>query len=113
MVFDAMNTDFFQCFLDQLAQTIPPEPGKRRILFLDNASWHKAERLVASFRAQVSAHLQPRLQSHRTALAALKSRLFHRLHRPHSRAIHRAPLTALKAFMDDPYTVASQCATRK
>ena len=45
MVFDAMNTDCFQCFLDQLAQTIPPEPGKRRVLFIDNASWHKAERL--------------------------------------------------------------------
>ena len=45
MVFDAMNTDCFQCFLDQLAETIPPEPGKRRVLFIDNASWHKAERL--------------------------------------------------------------------
>ncbi len=39
-----------------------------------------------------SCPLQPRLQPHRTALAAAQSRLLQRLHRPHPGRTHRAPL---------------------
>ena len=41
LIFDGVDTDAFQLFLDQLAQAVPPEPGRRRLLIVDNASWHK------------------------------------------------------------------------
>jgi hypothetical protein len=37
--------------LDHLAEAIPPDPGKRRILILDNASWHKSARLTLALNA--------------------------------------------------------------
>ena len=45
MIFDAVDTDAFQLFLDHLAQAVPLDPTKRRLLIVDNASWHKAVRL--------------------------------------------------------------------
>jgi hypothetical protein len=45
MIFDKVDTDVFQYYLDYLAQEIPPLDSKRRLLIVDNASWHKAQRL--------------------------------------------------------------------
>ena len=45
MIFDGVDTDVFQYYLDYLAQEIPPLDSKRRLLIVDNASWHKAQRL--------------------------------------------------------------------
>ena len=45
MIFDGVDTDIFQYYLDYLAQEIPPLDSKRRLLIVDNASWHKAQRL--------------------------------------------------------------------
>lgn len=42
---DGVDTDGFQFFLDQLAQTVPKVQGVRQLLIMDNASWHKAARL--------------------------------------------------------------------
>lgn len=35
MIFDGVDTDVFQCFVDHLAETIAPDPTKRRILILE------------------------------------------------------------------------------
>ena len=40
LIVDGVDTDVFQLFLDHLAQAVPPEPGRRRLLIVDNASWH-------------------------------------------------------------------------
>ena len=45
MIFDGVDTDVFQYYLDFLAEEIPPLDSKRRLLIVDNASWHKAQRL--------------------------------------------------------------------
>lgn len=45
MIFDGVETNVFQVYLDHLSLTVPPLPGKRRILILDNASRHKINRL--------------------------------------------------------------------
>jgi hypothetical protein len=45
MIFDGVDTDVFQYYLDHLAKGIPPLDSKRRLLIVDNASWHKAQRL--------------------------------------------------------------------
>ena len=45
MIFDGVDTDVFQYYLDFLVEQIPKESAKRRLLIVDNASWHKAQRL--------------------------------------------------------------------
>ena len=42
MIFDGVDTDVFQYYLDYLAKEIPALDSKRRLLIVDNASWHKA-----------------------------------------------------------------------
>ncbi|MFU8893182.1 MAG: IS630 family transposase [Luteolibacter sp.] len=40
------DTEVFQAFLDTMAVEVPKRKGKRLLLVLDNASWHKTKRLV-------------------------------------------------------------------
>jgi len=90
MIFDGVDTDGFQCSLDPLAEALPPDPAKRRILLLDNASWHKAARLCwHHFECRFLPGYSPDFNPIGTALAAPQSRLLHRLHRPHSRRTDR------------------------
>lgn len=39
------DTEIFQAFLDTMATEVPETQGKRVVLVLDNASWHKAKAL--------------------------------------------------------------------
>ena len=39
------NSEVFQVFLDTMAEEVPPNPGRRCKLVLDNASWHKVKTL--------------------------------------------------------------------
>lgn len=114
MIFDGVDTDVFQCYLDYLAETVPPEPGKRRILIVDNASWHKAERLHwHHFERRFLPGYSPDFNPIERLWLRLKADYF-------SDFIARTPeelterlCAALNAFMDDPEMTASQCATRK
>jgi hypothetical protein len=45
LVVDGVDTDVFQFYLDQMALAAPKVPGKRQLLVMENASWHKANRL--------------------------------------------------------------------
>lgn len=45
MRFNGCDTEVFQCYLDHLAGDCPAQPGKRDILIMDNASWHKVKSL--------------------------------------------------------------------
>lgn len=45
LLFNLCDSETFQAFLDTLAEENPPEAGRRAILVLDNASWHKVKRL--------------------------------------------------------------------
>ena len=110
MIFDGVDTDVFRCYLDNLAEAIPPDPGKRRILILGNDSWHKAARLCWH-------HFECRFLPGFNPI----ERLWLRLKADHfTDFIARTPdelterlCTALNAFMDDTQKVAAQCATRK
>lgn len=45
LVFDYCNTDVFQALIDTIQEEAAPSAAKRRILIVDNASWHKTKRL--------------------------------------------------------------------
>jgi hypothetical protein len=114
LIFDGVDTVVFQCFLDHLAEAIPPEPGKRRVLILDNASWHKAARLCwHHFECRFLPGYSPDFNPIERLWLRLKADYF-------SDFIARTPdeltarlCTALNAFMDDTKKVANQCASRK
>lgn len=114
MIFDGVDTDVFQCYLDHLAEAIPPDPGKRRLLILDNASWHKAARLCwHHFACRFLPGYSPDFNPIERLWLRLKADYF-------TDFIARTPdelterlCTALNAFMDDTQKVAAQCATRK
>lgn len=39
------DSEVFQVFLNTMAEEVPPSPGRRCVLVLDNASWHKVKTL--------------------------------------------------------------------
>lgn len=45
LIVDGVDTDVFQCFLDEFAKAAPQKEGVRQLLLLDNASWHKSMHL--------------------------------------------------------------------
>lgn len=114
MIFNGVDTDVFQCYLEHLAEAIPPDPGKRRILILDNASWHKAARLCwHHFEYRFLPGYSPDFNPIERLWLRLKADYF-------TDFIARTPdeltdrlCNALNAFRDDTKKVAAQCATRK
>lgn len=114
LIFDGVDTDVFQCWLDELAQTVAPQPGLRRILILDNASWHKAARLNwHHFECKFLPSYSPDFNPIERLWLRLKADFF-------SDFIARCPeelterlCAALCHFMDNRTLVASQCAFRK
>jgi len=114
LIFDGVDTDVFQCWLDELAQAVPPTPGQRRFLIVDNASWHKAARLNWH-------HFEPRFLPPYSPDFNPIERLWLRLKADFfSDFVARTPeqltdrlCAALCHFMGAPPTVAAQCAFRK
>jgi transposase len=45
LIVDGVDTDVFQCFLDEMAKAVTKKEGLRQLLILDNASWHKSKHL--------------------------------------------------------------------
>lgn len=114
MIFDGVDTDVFQVYLDELAQTVPPDPAKRRILILDNASWHKSKRLnFHHFELQFLPGYSPDFNPIERLWLRLKADYFADFYTDNADILIEHLCQALKAFMEDPLSVASQCAFRK
>lgn len=114
MIFDGVDTDVFQCWLDELAKAVPPKAGQRRLLIVDNASWHKAARLHwHHFEPKFLPGYSPDFNPIERLWLRLKADFFCDFiaHTPDELTAHLC--TALCHFMDDRCTVASQCAFRK
>jgi transposase len=114
ILFNGVDTDVFQCYLDHLAEAIPPDPNKRRILILDNASWHKAARLHwHHFEVRFLPAYSPDLNPIERFWLRLKADYFSDFIAHTPQELEDRASTALLAYMNDPKTVAAQCATRK
>jgi len=114
MIYNGVDTDVFEHYLDQLALAIPADAAKQRILIVDNASWHKSNRLNwHHFAPMFLPAYSPDFNPIERLWLRMKSDWF-------SDFIARTPemlierlSTALCYFMDDHPTVASQCSFRK
>ena len=114
LIFDGVDTDVFQYFLDHLAETVPPEAGKRRVLIVDNASWHKAQRLCwHHFECQFLPAYSPDFNPIERLWLRLKADYFSNFIARSAEELTARLCRALTAFIEDRQKVASQCATRK
>ena len=114
LLFNGVDTEVFQCYLDHLAEAVPPDPSKRRILILDNASWHKAARLNwHHFEARFLPAYSPDLNPIERLWLRLKADYFCDFIARTPKELEDRACEALCAFMSNRPLVASQCATRK
>jgi len=114
MIFDGVDTDVFQCWLDQLAEAVPPAPHQRYLLILDNASWHKAKRLFwHHFEPIYLPAYSPDYNPIERLWLRLKADFFTNFIARSSEELIEHLCTALCHFMDSKSKVASQCAFRK
>ncbi len=114
LIFNGVDTDVFQCWLDALAQAVPAQPDKRRLLIVDNASWHKASRLCwHHFEPVYLPAYSPDFNPIERLWLRLKADFFANFVAHTSEELSQQLCTALCHFMDNRPTVASQCAFRK
>ncbi len=114
MIFDGVDTDVFQYYLDFLAQEIAPVDCKRRLLIVDNASWHKAQRLNwHHFEVHYLPGYSPDLNPIERLWLRLKVDFFSDFIAKSPEQLTQRLSHALTSLMNDPETVASQCAFRK
>ena len=113
MIYDGVDTDVFQHFLDELAVSVVDDPAKRRILILDNASWHKSKRLNwHHFEPMFLPAYSPDLNPIERLWLRMKCDWFSDYIAKSRDELIEHLCCALTAFMGDPGTVASQCANR-
>ena len=114
MIFDGVDTDVFQYYLDFLAEEIPPLDSKRRLLIVDNASWHKAQRLNwHHFEVHYLPGYSPDFNPIERLWLRLKADFFSDFIAKSPEQLTQRLCYALTSLMDDPEKVASQCAFRK
>jgi len=106
------DTEVFQVFLDTMATKVPEREGKRVLLVLDNASWHKTKRLtwhhiVPVFLPPYSPDLNPieRLWQH------LKSHYMAGYITKRGEELNDKLFESLRALLDRPETIRSVCRT--
>lgn len=114
LVVDGVDTDVFQLFLDEMAKTIPKAEGKRQLLILDNASWHKATRLNwHHFEPMYLPAYSPDFNPIERLWLRLKADWFWDFIARTDQDLADRLCTALKSFIDDSQKTASICSFRK
>jgi len=114
LIVDGVDTDVFQFFLDQLAETVPKIEGVRQLLVMDNASWHKATRLKwHHFEPVYLPGYSPDFNPIERLWLQLKADWFWDFIARTDEALTDRLCTALRSFMDQPDKTASICSIRK
>jgi transposase len=114
LIVDGVDTDVFQCFLDEFAKAVPPKEGVRQLLILDNASWHKSSRLNwHHFEPKFLPGYSPDFNPIERLWLRLKADWFwDYIARTPEQLIDRL-CTALNSFITQPDKTASICSIRK
>jgi len=114
LIVDSVDTDVFQVFLDQLAETVPKREGVRQLLVLDNASWHKTRRLQwHHFEPWYLPAYSPDFNPIERLWLRLKADWFWDYIARSDEELVARLCTALKSFIDDTSKTASVCSFRK
>jgi len=114
LIVDGVDTDVFQFFLDEMAKAIPKVEGKRQLLVMDNASWHKAARLNwHHFEPTFLPAYSPDFNPIERLWLRLKADWFWDFIAHTEQELMDRLCTALKSFIDDNQKTASVCSMGK
>jgi len=114
LIVEGVDTDVFQCFLDEMAKAIAKKEGVRQILILDNASWHKSGRLNwHHFEPKFLPGYSPDFNPIERLWLRLKADWFWDFIARTPQALTERLDTALKSFINDTAKIVSVCAFRK
>jgi len=114
LIVEAMDTDIFQVYLDELAKAVPKKEGCRQLLIMDNASWHKAAQLHwHHFEPTYLPPYSPDFNPIERLWLRLKADWFWDFIAHSTEELSDRLCLALKSFIDTPATTASICAIRK
>jgi transposase len=114
LIVDGVDGEIFQFYLDELSKAIPKVEGRRQILIMDNASWHKAARLNwHHFQPEYLSPYSPDFNPIERLWLRLKADWFYDFVAQSSQELSDRLCTALKSFINDSAKTASICAIRK
>jgi len=114
LIVDGVDTDVFQCFLDEFAKTVPKKEGIRQLLILDNASWHKSSRLNwHHFEPKFLPGYSPDFNPIERLWLRLKADWFWDYIARTEQELSERLCTAIKSFLASPDKTASICSIRK
>ena len=114
LIVEGVDTDVFQCFLDEFAKAAPAKEGVRQIFILDNASWHKSSRLNwHHFEPKFLPGYSPDFNPIERLWLRLKADWFWDFIARTQEALTERLCTALKSFLAQPDKTASICSIRK
>ena len=110
MLFSLRDSESFQVFLDTLAQENPPVEGRRAIVVLDNASWHKVKRLnLHHFQPEYLPARSPDLNSIERLLLRIKAVWFNGWIAKNATQLQDRLIKALRSMIEEPSTFQSLC----
>ena len=113
LIFNHCDSEVFQRFLDHLAQSVPPDPHKRRYLIVDNASWHKVKRLNwHHFTPKYLPPYSPDLNPIERLWLRLKLEFFADFIAKDTEALITQLIKALRHFLNSPQTTARLCSLK-
>lgn len=111
LIFSHCDTEIFQIFLDNLAKEVPSSPGKRQLLILDNASWHKSKTLNwHHFEPAYLPPYSPDFNPIERFWLRLKSDFFADFFTKKGDQLEERIVLGLQAFFAQPEKVKSNCA---
>jgi transposase len=114
LIVDGVDTDVFQFFLNEFARAIPRKEGKRQLLIMDNASWHKAAHLNwHHFEPVYLPPYSPDFNPIERLWLRLKADWFWDFIARSDQELTDRLVLALKSFIDDQSKTQSVCAFRK
>lgn len=114
LLFDGVDSAVFQCWLDQLQASVGPKPGVRRVLVLDNASWHKVKTLQwHDFEPLFLPPYSPDFNPIERLWLRLKADFFADWIARSGHELEERLCAALNHFIDSPTQISSICAFRK
>jgi transposase len=114
LIVDAVDSEVFQIYLDELAKAVPKSEGKRQLLIMDNASWHKSAHLHwHHFEPIYLPPYSPDFNPIERLWLRLKADWFWDFIAHSTQELTHRLCLALKSFIQDPPKTASICSIRK
>jgi transposase len=114
LIVDGVDTDVFQFFLDEMAKAVAKKEGKRQVIILDNASWHKAKGLNwHHFEVKFLPGYSPDFNPIERFWLRLKADWFWDFIARCPEELTERLCAALKSFMEAPDKIASICSVPK